>query len=49
MVPAARGSSKKHLGTIRGIKRDTDGEHLRLAKLRKKTNLLLVVRVSTVR
>ena len=29
MVPAARGSSKKHLGTVRGIKRDADGEHLR--------------------
>jgi len=29
MVPATRGSSEKHLGTLRGIKRDTDGEHLR--------------------
>jgi|SRR5215469_6247346 len=28
MVPAARGPSEKHLGTVRGIKRDTDGEHL---------------------
>ena len=28
MVPAARRSSEKHLGTVRGIKRDADGEHL---------------------
>lgn len=29
MVPAARGPGEKHLGTVRGIKRDTDSEHLR--------------------
>ena len=29
MVPATRSSSEKHLGTVRGIKRDSDGEHLR--------------------
>jgi len=29
MVPATRRSGEKHLGTVRGVKRDTDGEHLR--------------------
>lgn len=29
MVPAARGPSEKHLGTVRGVKGDTNGEHLR--------------------
>lgn len=29
MVPSTRGPGKKHLGAVRGIKRDKDGEHLR--------------------
>ena len=29
MVPATRRASEKYLGTVRGIKRDVDGERLR--------------------
>src|SRR5262249_45167781 len=29
MVSRARGSGEKHLGTVRGVKRDRDGDHLR--------------------